>query len=77
MEAVLKQAITNIFLGQDPTDLDALQETFKLSDGEKQFLMTAKRGEMLIKIHNESTTVNVIPFEFEKSLIEKKEFKKI
>lgn len=76
-EAVLKQAITNIFLGQDPTDLDALQETFKLSDGEKQFLMTAKRGEMLIKIHNESTTVNVIPFEFEKSLIEKKEFKKI
>lgn len=76
-EAVLKQAITNIFLGQDPTDLDALQETFKLSDGEKQFLMTAKRGEMLIKMHNESTTVNVIPFEFEKSLIEKKEFKKI
>ena len=76
-EAVLKQAITNIFLGQDPTDLDGLQETFKLSDGEKNFLMAAKRGEMLIKMHNESTTVSVIPFEFEKSLIEKKKFKKV
>lgn len=75
-EAVLKQAITNIFLGQDPTDVDALQDTFKLSDGEKIFLMGAKRGQMLIKMHNESATVQVIPFEFEKSLIEKKKFKK-
>lgn len=76
-EAVLKQAITNIFLGQDPTDVDALQETFKLSDGEKVFLMGAKRGEMLIRMHNESVTVSVVPFEFEKALIEKKEFKKV
>lgn len=76
-EAVLKQAITNIFLGQDPTDIDSLQETFKLSDGEKNFLMIAKRGEMLIKMHNESTTVSVIPFDFEKVLIEKKKFKKV
>lgn len=76
-EAVLKQAITNIFLGQDPTDVDALQDTFKLSDGEKIFLMGAQRGEMLIKMHNESTTVSVIPFEFEKALIEKKKFKKV
>lgn len=76
-EAVLKQAITNIFLGQDSTDIDALQDTFKLSDGEKIFLMGAQRGEMLIKMHNESTTVSVIPFEFEKALIEKKKFKKV
>ena len=75
-EAVLKQAVTNIFLGQDSTDVDALQETFKLSDGEKNFLMVAKRGEMLIKLHNESATVQVIPFEFEKALIEKKKFQK-
>ena len=76
-EAVLKQAITNIFLGQDPTDVDVLQDTFKLSDGEKIFLMGAQRGEMLIKMHNESITVSVIPFEFEKALIEKKKFKKV
>ena len=76
-EAVLKQAVTNIFLGQDPTDVDALQETFKLSDGEKNFLLVAKKGEMLIKLHNESATVSVIPFEFEKTLIEKKNFKKV
>lgn len=75
-EAVLKQAYTNIFLGQDPTDIDILQETFKLSDGEKLFLMGARRGEMLLKMHNESATVNVIPFEFEKQLIEKKQFRK-
>jgi len=76
-QAVLKQAITNIFMGQDPTDVDALQETFKLSDGEKLFLMSAKRGQMLLKMHHESTTVQVIPFEYEKLLIEKKKFNKV
>ena len=76
-EAVLKQAVTNIFFGQDPSDVDALQETFKLSDGEKDFIMQAQRGEMLVKMHNESATVSVIPFEFEKQLIEKKQFKKL
>ena len=70
-QAVLKQAVTNIFLKQDGSDLDALQDLFKLSDGEKLFLMQARRGQMLVRMQGESSTVDVIPFEYEKQLIEK------
>lgn len=71
-QQVLKQCMTHIFLGQDSTDVDLLQDTFKLSDGEKIFLLGAKRGQMLIRMNEESATVQVIPFEFEKQLIERK-----
>ena len=73
-KAVLTNAVVNIFLGQDSTDIDALQETFKLSDGEKIFLLQAKKGEMLIRIHGESCIAFVVPFDFEKQLIERKKF---
>ena len=75
-QAVLKQAVTNIFLGQDSSDLDALQDTFKLSDGEKLFLLQARRGQLLVRMHGDSSTVNVIPFEYEKQLIEKRQIAK-
>ena len=42
-KAVLTNTVVNIFLKQNSTDIDAVQETFKLSDGEKQFLLSAKR----------------------------------
>lgn len=71
-QAVLKQALVNIFLGQDNTDADALKETFKLSDGEIQFLLSANRGEMLIRIRGESSVGLVVPFPYEQALIEKK-----
>lgn len=73
-QAVLKNAVVNIFLGQDSTDADALKETFRLSDGEIQFLLTAKRGQMLIRMHGDSSVALVVPFEYEKALIEKKTF---
>lgn len=72
-QAVLTNAMVNIFLGQDSTDIDALQDTFKLSDGEKLFLLRAKRGEMLIRMNGESSISLVVPFEYEKKLIEKKQ----
>lgn len=68
-KAVLTNAVVNIFLKQNSTDIDDVQETFKLSDGEKSFLLTAKRGEMLIRMSEESSVVEVIPFEYEKKLI--------
>lgn len=71
-KAVLNNAVVNIFLGQDSTDIDLLQETFKLSDGEAQFLLSAKRGEMLVKTNTDSAIVQVVPFDYEKQLIEKK-----
>ena len=68
-KAVLTNSSVNIFLSQNSTDLDAVQDTFKLSDGEIQFLSTAGRGEALIKLGNESIISQTIAFDYEKQLI--------
>lgn len=71
-EAVLFSSHVNIFLKQNATDLDAVQEKFKLSNGEKEFLASPKKGYFLLKMTNESTTGYAYPFPYEKYLIEKK-----
>ncbi|HBF2930771.1 ATP-binding protein [Clostridioides difficile] len=71
-QAVLTSAETKIFLGQDTTDIDSIQNMFKLSEGEKLFLLRADKGEMLVRIQGESTVVKVLAFDFEKKLIEKR-----
>lgn len=70
-KAVLTNTVVNIFLKQDSTDIDAVQDTFKLSDGERNFLLGAKRGEMLIRMNGESSVAFAFPFEYEKELISK------
>lgn len=74
-KAVLQNASMNVFLKQSATDIDAVQETFKLSDGEKQFLLSSRKGEMLIKMGQESGESSLAfakSFEHERRLIEKK-----
>lgn len=71
-QAVLTNASVNIFLKQNSTDIDDVQETFKLSDGERNFLSTAKKGHFLLKMGQESTVGFAKAFEYEKYLIEKK-----
>ena len=68
-KAVLTNTVVNIFLKQNSTDIDAVQETFKLSDGEKHFLLTARRGEMLIRMNEESSVAMAVPFKYEQQLI--------
>lgn len=70
-KAVLTNAVVNIFLRQDATDIDAVQHTFKLSDGERNFLLSAKRGELLIKMNGESSVAFALAFPFEQELISK------
>ncbi|MDX5853178.1 DUF87 domain-containing protein [Bacillus cereus group sp. BfR-BA-01363] len=70
-KAVLTNAVVNIFLRQDSTDIDLLQDTFKLSDGERNFLLQAQRGELLIRMNGESSVAYVMPFKFEVDLIKK------
>lgn len=70
-EAVLTNTHVNIFLKQNNTDLDAVQQKFKLSDGERDFLATAKKGHFLMKLSRESTTGYAYPFPMEKYLIER------
>lgn len=69
-EAVLTNTHVNIFLKQNNTDLDAVQSKFKLSDGERDFLATAKKGNFLLKMSRESTIGYAYPFPHEKKLIE-------
>ena len=71
-KAVLSNTAVNIFLKQDSSDLDSIQNTFKLSDGEKNFLYTADRGQFLLRAQNGSTVGYAKSFDFEKELIEKK-----
>lgn len=71
-KAVLTNAALNIFLKQDASDIDAVQNTFKLSDGEKGFLLRARTGEMLFKMGDESSVVYALSFPYEKNLITQK-----
>ncbi len=70
--AVLTNCHTNVFLKQNATDLDAVQDHFKLSDGEREFLAAPSKGHFLLKMARESTTGYARPFPYEKYLIEKK-----
>lgn len=70
-QAVLTNAMVKIFLHQSTTDIDDVQNIFKLSDGERSFLLTAKRGHFLLKANNESTVGYAMPTSYEKALVEK------
>lgn len=74
-KAVLTNAVTSIFLKQNSTDIDALQDTFKLSDGEKQFLVSAKRGEMLIKVAGQAAVAEVVALPMEERIITPENFR--
>jgi len=47
-QAVVANATTQILLRQAPQAIDALTEAFHLSDGERAFLLSARRGEGLL-----------------------------
>lgn len=70
-KAVLSNTAAHIFLKQDSSDLASIQETFKLSDGERNFLYTASRGQFLLRLHGDSTVGFASSFDFERALIEK------
>lgn len=70
-EAVLTNTAVHIFLRQNAADVDDMVETFKLSMGEKGFLLTARKGNYLLKMQEESTTAFCKAFPYEKHLIEK------
>lgn len=71
-EAVLSNAVVNIFLKQSSTDLDAVQEKFKLSNGERSYLASPPRGHFLLKMNSEATIGYAFPMDYEKYLIEKR-----
>lgn len=71
-QAVLTNATVNIFLRQNSTDIDDVQKVFKLSNGERNFLISATKGNFLLRMQEESTTGFARAFDYEQYLIEKK-----
>jgi len=71
-EAVLTNSVVRFFLRQSPTDVDAIQEKFKMSNGEKQYLTSSPKGHFLLKMNSESTIGYVRATDYEKYLIERR-----
>ena len=70
-EAVLTNAVVNIFLKQASTDIDALQDKFKLSNGERSYLLSPRKGHFLLKMASEGTVGFAYSTDYEKYLIER------
>ena len=70
VQAVLTSADTKLFLAQDKSEIAYLQEVFKLSDGESNFLITCTRGEGLIKIGYSSAVIAIRPTQREFEFVE-------
>ena len=58
-QAILTSAETKLFLSQDKSEIEYLREVFKLSEGEKDFLLTCGRGEGLLRIGGESAVIAI------------------
>jgi type IV secretory pathway VirB4 component len=66
-KAVLSNASATILLKQNEMDVDFVQEQYRLSEGQRQFLESAYPGEALLKIGKNMLTMRVdaSPFEHE------------
>ena len=69
-QAVLTSAETKLFLAQDKSEIEYLKEVFKLSDGETDFLLTATRGEGLLRLGYESAVIAIKPTQKEFEFVE-------
>jgi len=67
--AILSNSAVRIFMRQEPEDIQAVGDRFILSDGEKQFLLTAGRGRFLLKANSNSIVGNTFAFPFEHNMI--------
>jgi len=70
VQAVLTTSEIKLFLQQDRSEIEYIQEVFKLTDGEAIFLGTCARGEGIIKVGNETTIIKIVPTEREFRFVE-------
>ena len=69
-QAVLTSSDTKLFLAQDKSEIAYLKEVFKLSDGEANYLITAQKGEGLLKVGNETAILKITPTKKEFEFVE-------
>lgn len=68
-KAVIANAATQILLRQAPQAIDEIVRTFALSEGERQFLLSADRGQGLLSTGTQRTALQAIASETEHQLI--------
>ena len=69
-QAVLTSSDTKLFLAQDKSEIEYLQEVFKLSSGEASFLTTCTRGFGLLKVGASTAILEINPTELEFDFVE-------
>lgn len=67
---IIKQSFTKFFLKPDHTEVDLIQDVFKLSEGEIDFLKTCDKGEVLIKTGPISAKAKILIPNFEMGFVE-------
>ncbi len=69
-QAVLTSSDTKLFLAQDKSEITYLKEVFKLSEGEANYLITAQKGEGLLKVGNDTAILKITPTKKEFEFVE-------
>ena len=69
-QAVLTSSDTKLLLAQDKSEIEYLKEVFKLTEGEASYLLTASRGEGLLKVGNDTAILEIRPTQREFAFIE-------
>lgn len=69
-QAVITSAATKILLKQDSTEIDSVEEIFKLTDGEARQLIETPPGTGLLKLENQSAIISVRPTKKEFEFVE-------
>jgi type IV secretory pathway VirB4 component len=69
-QAVLTSSDTKLFLAQDKSEISYLKEVFKLSEGEASYLITAQKGEGLLKVGNDTAILKITPTKKEFEFVE-------
>jgi type IV secretory pathway VirB4 component len=59
-KAIVSNSATQLLLGQSPAAVDKLASVFKLTDGEKQFLLTADVGQGLLVAGIDRAAIQII-----------------
>ena len=60
----------NIKLKQNKSEIEYLQEVFKLSAGEANFLVTCVKGEGILKVGSETAVLQIVPTKKEFEFVE-------
>ena len=68
--AIIKQSYTKFFLKPDSTEVDRIQEIFKLTDGETSFLRTCNIGEVLMQTGPIAAKVKIAIPDFEMDFVQ-------